>query len=154
MCCPRDGHFRRCPRCCWLHWGWVEVSAKRTLAGLFGSRVSDLKLWRKKIEKWKTISKSSVIVVSAFYGRVTDNLARRPSVHVNSVPLTRGWTLGSSINDIIFFKGTKEGDEVQKSREKLTWGRNGPKKRSRKIVVMYMDSPCSCWKDQKDKRRA
>ena len=28
--------------------------------------------------------------------------------------------MGSSINDIIFFKGTKEGDGGQKFREKLT----------------------------------
>ena len=28
--------------------------------------------------------------------------------------------MGSSINEIIFIKGTKEGDGVQKSREKLT----------------------------------
>ena len=32
----------------------------------------------------------------------------------------------------------------------MTWGRNGPKGQEK---LSYMDSPCSCWKDQKDKER-
>ena len=145
--------------------GSIEVGLRYLPKGRWqASLVQGCRIWncemKKKLEKWKTISKSSVIVVSAFYGRVTDNLARRPSVHVNSVPLTRGWTLGSSINNIIFFKCTKEGGGGQKLEKnwhciivKKNDGMGEERaKRSRKIAVTsFMDSPSSCWKDQIDK---